>query len=993
MTKKQVPIAGNEQHPSPDSEDQSVVYPLVGIGASAGGFEAFSQLLRALSADTGMAFVFIQHLLPGHESALTVLLGRETSMPVLEITNNMTVQPNHVYVIPPNADVEIYHGLLKLTPRQEASGQHLPIDHFLRSLAHDKGNKSIGIILSGTASDGVMGLKAIKGAGGITFAQEESSAKYDGMPHSAIASGCVDFVLNPENIARELQRLSHHPYVAASQPQQTESLAVIDQESMDRIFLLLRQSTGVDFTYYKLTTIQRRISRRMLLHRLTILKDYLKYLQQNHAEVTALYHDILINVTEFFREPDSFELLKEKIFPLLLNTERRNNAIRIWVPGCATGEEAYSIAICLLEFLSEIPSPPVIQIFATDIDEVAIETARAGIYPESIIDNVPAARLRRFFDKVEQGYQINKKIRDICVFARQNVFQDPPFSKIDLISCRNLLIYLGTVLQKKIMLVFHYALNPKGILFLGSAESIGEYTDLFRLIDKKHRLYEKKSIAPPIQAEFTMPVYSDSVTLRDVFSKEVKKIESWSGPGLQKAADRLLLHKYVPSAVVINDRMRILQFRGKTGTYLEPAQGEASLNLLKMAKEGLALPLRSAVNESIEKHAFVRKKGVHYKYDGGMNLIDIEVTPIQHPSVTEYCYLVVFQDKTGPQKIELKSGTPEKEPRQAGEEDDTIKLLEQELAATKEYLQSVIEQQETSNEELRSANEEIQSSNEELQSINEELVTAKEELQSTNEELATVNDELETRNVQLAALNDDHRNLINSMNIPFIIVNDDLTIRSFSPKTKELLNLIATDIGRPITDIRPKFQLPELGQWVATSIGEMANKEIEIHDENQHWYSLRIRPYITAEKKLSGAVITFIDVNDIKSSLEMAADARDFAEAVVASMRHPLLVIDKNLRVVSASSAYLERFEVNQKATIGNLIYHLGNGQWGIPQLRQLLEKTIAEGEPFENFAVEHEFEHVGFKRVLISGRYIAPGKTRDALALMQIEFGETDNR
>ena len=990
MVKKQVPAAGTEQRQTSHNDEPSAAFPFVGIGASAGGYEAFSQLLRALSVDTGMAFIFIQHLLPGHESALTVLLARETSMPVLEITNNMAVQPDHVYVIPPNADVELYHGILKLTPRSEAGGQHLPIDHFLRSLAHDRGNKSIGIILSGTASDGVMGLKAIKAAGGITFAQKESSAKYDGMPHSAIAAGCVDFALNPESIAHELQRLAQHPYVAASQPKQTEPLTTIDKESLDRIFLLLRQGTGVDFSYYKLTTIQRRITRRMLLHRLADLKDYLKYLQQNHTEVTALYHDILINVTEFFRDPNSFELLKEKVFPFLLNKERENNAIRIWVPGCSTGEEAYSIAICLLEFMSEIPSPPAIQIFATDIDEAAIETARAGIYPESIADNVSAARLRRFFDKVEQGYQINKKIRDVCVFARQNVFQDPPFSKIDLISCRNLLIYLGTVLQKKIMLVFHYALKPKGILFLGSAESIGEYTDLFKLIDKKNKLYEKKSITPPVQAEFIMPAYSDSVTLHDVFTKETKKIESWSGFDLQKAADRLLMHKYVPSAVVINDQMRILQFRGKTGAYLEPAAGEASLNLLKMAKEGLTLALRSVVGEAIEKNAFVRKQGIQYKSDGGMKLIDIEVTPIQHPSVTEYCYLVVFREKAAAQKVELTPGVTETAPGQAGQKDKTIKLLEQELAATKEYLQSVIEQQETSNEELRSANEEIQSSNEELQSINEELVTAKEELQSTNEELATVNDELETRNAQLAALNDDHNNLITSINIPFVIVNDDLTIRSFAPKTKELLNLIPTDIGRPITDIRPKFQLPDLGRWVATSMEEVTSKEVEFQDENHHWYSLRIRPYITAEKQLNGAVLSFIDVNDIKSSLELAADARDFAEAVVASMRHPLLVTDKNLRVVSASSAYLERFGVSHKETIGNLIYHLGNGQWGIPQLRQLLEKTIEQGESFDDFAVEHEFEHIGLQRVLVSGRYIAPGKTRAALALMQIEFVKT---
>ncbi|MDH5219114.1 MAG: chemotaxis protein CheR, partial [Gammaproteobacteria bacterium] len=716
-------VSGNKEHGKSPAN-----FYIVGIGASAGGYEACAQLLSNLPDNTGMAFVIVQHLHPDHPSALSDLLGRTTTMPVTEITDEMLVVPNHVYVIPPKTALEIFHGRLQLTGRS-AEHPHLPIDRFFRSLAVDLESKAIGVILSGTASDGVVGLQAIKAAGGITLSQDEKSAKYDGMPHSAIAAGCVDFILPPNKIAQELVDIARHPYLQLGkiEDHKADQLKLLEsKEDINKLFLLLRNTTGIDFTYYKMPTLQRRINRRMILLKIESIKDYVSYLQTHHEEVNALYQDILINVTEFFRDKEAFETLKKDIFPRFISREENQSAIRIWIPGCSTGEEAYSMAMALLEVLDPDQSIGV-QIFATDIDDLAIEKARQGIYRESIAENVSEQRLQRFFNKIDGGYQIKKNIRDLCIFAKQNVFKDPPFSKIDLISCRNLLIYLGPTLQKRIFSVFHYALVPNGILFLGSAESLGEQAHLFKIVDQKHKFYSKKSIATPLHLDFSPPsVLTGEETKIDIQSK---KYETWSNIDLQQKTDRLIMQKYVPAAVLINDQMQILQFRGHTGRYLEPASGEASLNIMKMVREGLLLHLRGLLQKAMEGHIFIRKDNLQYNYEGKIETTNIEITPIQHPTQSEFCYLVVFEEAT-PTPVKEKTRVDIKVPTDMSGDKEVL-ALSQELAATKEYLQSVIEQQEVSNEELRSANEEIQSSNEELQSINEELETAKEELQST----------------------------------------------------------------------------------------------------------------------------------------------------------------------------------------------------------------------------------------------------------------------
>lgn len=922
--------AGRQTTHEISNSPTDVTFPIVGVGASAGGLEAFSKLLQSLQPDTGMAFVLVQHLDPNHPSALTELLSREVSMPVTEAGEGMVIMPNRVYVIPPNANLALLHGILHLMPRSQERGQHLSIDYFFRSLAEDQGGNAIGVILSGTASDGVMGLKAIKSEGGITFSQDEKSAKYDGMPHSAIAAGCVDFILPPDKIAQELMRIARHPNVAHAKGAEPIGLLPQSEDALNKIFILLRRQSGVDFTYYKQTTIQRRIQRRMLLHRLDRLSDFVRYLQENPEEVSALYHDILINVTSFFRDPEIFDALKEKVFPAMVHKDRTvETPLRIWVPGCATGEEPYSIAIALLEYLGDTASNVAIQIFATDIDDEALEKARNGIYPLAIEQDVSQERLLRYFVKMEAGYQISKHIRDMCLFARQNVIKDPPFSKLDLVSCRNLLIYLGPLLQKKVLSLFHYALKPTGFVLLGTAETIGEFADLYRLVDQKCKIYGKKSIATPLQMDFSMPpVAGEMVAPSTTMGGEMAV--NWAAKDLQKEVDRVIMSRYGPSGVIVNDQMDILQFRGHTGAYLEPALGEASLNLLKMAREDLLPDLHVALTKAIKDGTHERKQGVRIKRADHEIKINLEVIPVKEPAGPGRFYLVVFQDVAEAKPIKHGAKGKLTGITEAGAK--RVAELEQELSATKEYLQSVIEQQEGSNEELRSASEEIQSSNEELQSINEELETAKEELQSVNEELQSVNEELEARNLELSVVNNDLNNLVNSVNIPIVIVGCDLRIRRFSPQAEKTLNLIAGDLGRPIGNIKPNIQGVNLEHLVEEVIDTVTSREMEVQDNDGYW-------------------------------------------------------LDENLRVVSASAAYFDIFKVTSKETIGNLLYRLGNGQWGVPKLRAMLEDVLLKQAIFDGFELEHAFETIGVKKVCVSGRQIPAGVNRPVLVLMQIEI------
>ena len=945
-------------------EPRSDAFAVVGIGASAGGLEAFTRLLKALPGDTGMAFVLIQHLDPKHPSLLSEILSRASALPVTSAADDMAVEPNHVYVMPENADMEIDQGILRLARREGDKGHHLPIDGFLKSLARDQRGRAIGVILSGTASDGVVGLRAIKAEGGITFAQAEQSAKFGSMPHSAIAAGVVDLVLPPEEIATELGRIARHPYVRSHDaiPE-----APVDQhgDALAAIFKALHASTGVDFAEYKQSTIQRRIRRRMVVHRMDRLEDYADYLKLKPGEVQVLYDDILINVTGFFRDPGAFEALRSSVFPVFLKQDSARGSLRIWVPGCATGEEAYSIAIALLEFLGDRAVGVPIQIFATDIDETAIETARSGVYRDSIAADLTPDRLRRFFIKVERGYQVTKSVRDMCVFAKQNVTRDPPFSRLDLISCRNVLIYLGPVLQRLVMPIFHYALKSTGFLLLGTAETVGAFSDLFEAVDRKHRIYARKLTAGRLGVEFA-PSESTRASI------EVAGGRAEAAPGMQdvhREADRIALTRYAPPGVLVNDEMEILQFRGQTGKYLEPAPGQASLNLMKMAKEGLALELRAALHRVKKGGVSVRVDRLQVRRDGRRETVSLEVAPLRLRNGTQRFYLVTFEEsaRVAP------AGARHRGARQQGEgaateESERIEI-KNELASTKEYLQSIIEEQEATNEELRSANEEILSSNEELQSTNEELETSKEELQSTNEELTTVNEELHNRNVELSQITNDLLNVLGSVNISMVMLGPDLRIRRLTAGAEKTLGLIPGDIGRRITDVRTLLPAPDLEQLVLDSIESMSARERTVQDRDGRWFAMRVCPYRTADNRVDGAVLVLLDIDDLKRSSQELQDSRDFAAAIVDTMRGALLVLDADLRIKKANRSFYETFRVSPAETEERLVSEIGGGQWNLARLLSPLRNVVQQGTRLEDLELAIDIPEIGPNLVLINAR------------------------
>ncbi|MFZ0883472.1 MAG: chemotaxis protein CheB [Candidatus Acidiferrales bacterium] len=845
-------------------------FPVVGIGASAGGLEAFTELLRYLPEKTGMAYVLVQHLDPTHESVLQEILARSTKIPVTEVRNDDKIQPDHVYVIPANANMIIEDGMLRLVPREPPRSRNMPIDYFFRSLAESRGEQAIAVILSGTASDGTLGCGAVKTAGGITFAQDEKSAKYGGMPHSAVYSGCIDFVLPPKSIAQELVRIGRHPYVAraATDPKAASPLAG-GTEQVHKLLAMLRQATGVDFAEYKQSTLQRRIKRRMVLHRLENIEDYLAYIKERPDELDELYRDVLINVTGFFRDPEAFEALRNVVFPAILqDRQTEQGPLRFWVPGCSTGEEAYSIAMVLTEFLwdharKSATSSKAVQIFATDISDTALDRARGGLYSEASVSEISPERLKRFFLKQSNGFQVNKSVREMCIFAKQNVAKDPPFSNLDLVSCRNLLIYLGPVLQRRVVPALHYALRPGGYLMLGGSESLGTFADQFSVVDKKSKIYRKKSAAARLATFFTPQPYE----YRRVGGTQVSK-PAQSGIPIEKEVDRLLVNRFVPASVVVNDALEIIQFRGKTGAYLEPAAGQPTFSLSKMAREGLLIDLREALILAKKERQPVRKQGVRIKADGDTREIELEVIPVRGQSPTENFYIVVFQEALSDGDKHPKRGA-KKPPAKRNDSPSERDRAEREIAHLREQLQALIEDHETTLEEYKSSNEEVLSANEELQSTNEELETAKEELQSTNEELTTLNEELQNRNAELSMSNNDMVNLLSNVSLPIVMVGDDLRIRRFTPLAESLLNFCATDIGRRLAEIRPNLVGVDLDSIVHQTIESGMPHEQEVQGQ-QDRYLMRVRPYKTWNNKIEGAVITFLDVDAIRLTLEEA---------------------------------------------------------------------------------------------------------------------------
>jgi two-component system CheB/CheR fusion protein len=940
------PLQTPSQAPSEDE-----VYPIAAIGASAGGLEAFSKLIGSLPGDARLTLVLIQHLSPNHESMLHALIAKVTPLPVVEAQEGDELRPGTVYVMPPNVVMTLEKNRLRMAPRPEA-GLNMPVDLFFRSLAEDQPHRAIAIILSGAGTDGSLGLQEVKAAGGITFVQDARSAKFDAMPLAAASTGAVDFVLPPDQIAAELARICQQ----YRQKFEANGGSVgLEAGQLAAIFLMLRRMCGVDFTQYKQSTIQRRILRRMLLERIETLAGYVELLRQKPAEVQALFQDLLIKVTGFFRDPEAFEALKASVIPAILKNRTSDGPVRIWVPGCATGEEAYSLAIALIECLGDMAANTPIQIFATDISEESLARARAGLYVENIALDVSAERLRRFFTRVDTHYQISKHIRDMCIFARHDLTQDHPFSRIDLISCRNLLIYLDLYLQKKVFPVFHYALKPGGFLMLGTSETVGTFTDLFALEDKKYKLYLKKTAS----VRFHLPAGPANLYYDKAEPAKRNSEQAWSGMEVQKEADRLLLANYAPAGAVVNGDMDILQFRGQTGPFLEPAPGQASLNLLKMVRPPLLLATRRAVDAARRSGKPACSELLRIEVEGKRRALVVEAAPMTIPSSPSESYFLVLFRESDPGPAD--TGQAGKGRARDGQE---AKELRKELEATKEYLQSIIEEQEATNEELKSANEEILSSNEELQSINEELETAKEELQSTNEELTTLNEELLNRNQELNLVNNDLGNLLSSVHVPIVMLGRDLRIRRFTPVAEKMLKLIATDVGRPFGDIKSLAGMDHAGNHILEVIDTMTVREMDVKDEQGRWYSLRIRPYRTHDNKIDGAVLVFVDIDSLKHGMADLQEANEFAESVVRTVPHPMVVLEADGRIKTANAAFLEAANLERNDVLGRPMDEVGFAGSPVPGLRGLL---VRNGEWVRAVRdAEVEIELSGGRRTLL---------------------------
>jgi two-component system CheB/CheR fusion protein len=972
---QKVPISKNKSVSEAGDENKKNGFPIVGIGASAGGLEAFTQLLSKLPVDTGMAFILIQHLDPTHESMSPNILSHKTKMPVQEVRDGVRVEPNRVYVIPPNSNMAIQQGLLKLSPRTQSEGRQITIDFFFQSLAEDQRARAIGVVLSGTASDGTAGIKAIKAEGGLVFAQDPKTAKYDGMPRSAIDSGVTDFVLPPEKIAIELARIAADPYIRSAcelpvaesnlndEVEEDESGAM-PENILRKIFALLKTHSQVDFSDYKSTTLKRRIERRMLVQKIKSLEEYGKFLQKHQEEVRALFSNLLIHVTEFFRDPEAFKALKAQVFPDLVQNRAKLAPIRIWVPGCSSGEEAYSIAIVLLEYLSDFGSRIPVQIFATDISERAIQKARLGVYSENIETYVSKERLDRFFEKVDRGYKINKSVRDLCLFSRHDVTCDPPFAKLDLISCRNVLIYFAPPLQKRVLPIFHYALKLKGFLLLGKSENPGGFSKLFLLLDKSHKIYSKIDVPNHLNLSFSMDAYPPTplpITQRAPLRERVK-------PPFQIDAEQIAQSRYVPPSVVVNSDLEILHFQGRPAPYLEPASGPAGNHLLKMARQELQSSLRMAVHSALKQNKAVRKEDISFKVEGKFKTVNIEVIPTNpNASPKERNFVIFFEEVLKTDKSKKKKEVSKKN---IEEESERNSLLQNELSELREYQQSSGEDFEATKEELTSANEELQSTNEEFQSTNEELETAKEELQSSVEELSTVNEELQIRNTELTFLGSDLNNLLLSAEIPIVIVGSDHRIRRITPKAETAFRLIQSDVGRPISDVRPNFDL-DLDKLVSEVIDSLTSLSKEIQDSAGRWIRIQIKPYRTTENKIEGAVIALLDVDSLKRRLNTSEVALKYALSVADAVQLPLVVLDNQLRLKSANLSFYDYFQASSQPMNIKFFDFLGIPNEQSLGLHAALEQSFVSEKESKKFEIDHQFPKIGYRALLISAKKI----------------------
>ncbi|MFH1813164.1 MAG: chemotaxis protein CheB [Pseudomonadota bacterium] len=950
---------------------------IVALGGSAGGLDAYETFFRNVPAVSGLGFVLVPHLDPGHASMLTEILQRYTSLRVVEAQDGVIVVPDTLYIVPPNRDMTISKGALYLTLPLAPRGQRMPIDAFFRSLAEDQGELAVGIILSGTGTDGTLGMRAIRAAGGITLVQEPADARYDGMPLSAIQSGYAMHVLPVEKMPPLLCADLPKRLEGSGVPTNTGHVEPLHKGGIDRLLTLLRSATGHDFSLYKKSTIGRRIERRMAQHDLAGIDLYTRYLKEHPEEARALFKELLINVTRFFRDREAFDVLRQDIFPLLFAGKPEDYVLRIWVAACSTGEEAYAIAMVLHEFMDDTQQQMKVQFYGTDLDDDAIAVARAGLYPPNIAADITPERLHRFFGKEDGGYRVKQEVREMIVFASQNAIKDPPFTRLDMLSCRNLMIYLEPELQNRLIGSFHYALKPGGVLFLSPAESTGKHPELFSAINRKWKFYRAVHSVLPTRLMLNGHAASTVATgSRDIGETTKVAVKSANFSDFTR---RALLQAYAPASVLTDPKGDILFVHGETGRYLRPAPGQASLNVVDMAREGLQIELRNALQAGVAQGQATLGREVSIGTDGSdAQKAKLSVRPLAGPESGQALLLISFEEFVEPalpkgrRKLRVE-GSPELQ---------RIGELERDLAYTRDNLQATIEEKQASNAELKSANEELQSTNEELQSTNEELETSKEELQSVNEELISVNTELQAKIEQLASMQDDMKNLLDNINVGTVFLDQQLAIRRYTREAVHIYRLVATDVGRPLTDIKSDLT-EELDVAAQTVLDTLVPFEREVRTGAGAIYLARIQPYRTLDNVIEGVVLTF---NDISKRIEAEAaehKARQLAESIVDTVPEPLVVLDAEMRVVSASRSFYQRFGTDADDTLGRSLYELGQGRWNVPALRELLENLLLRDHMMKDLAIDIDIPARGHRRITLNARRVVGESGQPPLILL----------
>ncbi|MFZ2444896.1 MAG: CheR family methyltransferase [Syntrophobacteraceae bacterium] len=973
-----------EGHESIFLEDRQTeskkLFPVVGIGASAGGLEALQEFFSRVREDIGMAFIVISHTDPSRASMLPDILRKHTVLKVVDITHGMAVRANTVYLPPSNMNLVTSDCTFHLKPLDKTPSLRHPIDSFFRSLAESHEEQAGCVILSGTGTDGTLGLKSIKEKNGLAVAQTEESARYSGMPQSAVATGQVDFVLRPSEMPERIaQYFGSEIPIKLKPPQDLEGPSDVN---LERIIDAIRNFNGHDFADYKKSTLIRRIQRRMKITQAPDPAGYLKYLMRHPDECQSLFQDLLIGVTSFFRDPQAFEFLGKHVLPELLQRTAKGGPLRIWTTGCSTGEEAYSLAMLVHEAAEELKMKADFQIFATDIDNLAIEKAREGAYLHNIEVDVAPDRLRRFFNREDGGYKVRKLVREPIVFAVQNVLKDPPYSKLDLIVCRNLLIYLEPKAQKKVLPLFHYVLNRGGVLFLGTSETIGTFTELFSFVNKKWNVFQK------IGTESAFRPMIDFPSREKRLQGECRAMAGDAQPTVAQAIQKILLEEHTPLCVVVNRKGEIVHIHGRSGKYLEPAPGSPSLNIIDMAREGLRFELAAAIRKVTSGNEEVTRKALRVKTNGDYHYFDLRVKQMGEREPLRELFMIIFEEMAAPPECPL-----HEEHGDQGDSDQRIAELEGELEKLQQDHRSAQEELETSNEELKSLNEELQSSNEELQSTNEELESSREELQSLNEELTTVNNELHEKVDQVSQSYEGMNDVLNGTRIAFVFLDEHLMIRRFTDEASRLINLIETDIGRPLSHVSTNLLYSGLYEDLRKVLRTLDSLEREVQTNDGHWYLMRIMPFRT-QIRIEGLVLTFVNIDELKKTqcesekLAGAAveSAKTFSDSIINTIRESLLVLSLDFKVLSANRAFYRTFRAKSEDTEGKYVHELGNRQWDIPKLHELLGRIRDTDEPFEDFVVEHEFEGIGRKRMVLNARRLLEKDGAEANILLAIE-------